>query len=125
MKTHGNPIIYLTTFLGYLAYFAGHLFFALMIIPIFLALLPFKRSRQSFIVFAFNTYVYFLTRVYLPFLRVYRFKEISGFDTIDRSIPVVYVANHRSRIDGPILLSLLKNTGVVMKIKVPVRALPS
>jgi 1-acyl-sn-glycerol-3-phosphate acyltransferase len=34
---------------------------------------------------------------------------------LEKDSPAIFVANHRSRLDGPMLLPLLKNTGVLMK----------
>jgi 1-acyl-sn-glycerol-3-phosphate acyltransferase len=58
-----------------------------------------------------------LTRVYLPALGIYSIKEISGLKNANINGPVVYVANHRGRLDGPLLLGIIRNTGIIMKGK--------
>jgi 1-acyl-sn-glycerol-3-phosphate acyltransferase len=61
-------------------------------------------------------YTYFLTRIWLPLLRIYSIKEISGQNpkTIKGSI---IVANHRGRLDALLLLSMLEPTAIVIKSK--------
>jgi 1-acyl-sn-glycerol-3-phosphate acyltransferase len=98
---------------GYSMFVAANFFFCLMI-PFMIVLSPWPRFLRLCIGTAFRSYVYFLTRIYLPMLGVYRIVELSGFDVI-RSTPSVLVSNHRSRIDGLMLPSILKNAGVVIK----------
>ncbi|MBN1309307.1 MAG: 1-acyl-sn-glycerol-3-phosphate acyltransferase [Chitinispirillaceae bacterium] len=63
----------------------------------------------------YRAYCYFLTRVYLPALRIYRIIEESGFEGLAPDAPFIFVANHRSRIDGPMLIPLLPATGIIIK----------
>lgn len=104
---------YIIAFFGYAGYLGGHLIFPLILIPIWLVSLPFPGASRRFLECSFRAFLAFLTRFYLPFLGVYRIVELSGFDPARE--PAVYVANHRSRIDGPLLLGLVGPSGVIMK----------
>lgn len=101
--------------LGYLGYFAGHLFFALLVIPLYLLLSLHRKAAARFIGAAFQLWVVFLTRCYLPLLGVYRIVELSGRPPQGFPAPAIFVANHRSRIDGPLLLGLTRPAGTLMK----------
>jgi 1-acyl-sn-glycerol-3-phosphate acyltransferase len=63
----------------------------------------------------FNGYNRFLTRIYLPLLGVYRITEERGFDRYPPGKPAIFVANHRSRMDGPFIIPLLPEIGVIIK----------
>jgi 1-acyl-sn-glycerol-3-phosphate acyltransferase len=56
-----------------------------------------------------------LTRKFLCTLGIYRIVEISGLDHLNGHRPAVVVANHRSRIDAPVLLGFVRNCGVLIK----------
>jgi 1-acyl-sn-glycerol-3-phosphate acyltransferase len=113
-------------FLGYSFYFGTSVFLILFIIVF---IVPFSFSltiRKKGIQFIYTKFVYHLTRSVLPALQVYKYKEISGFDNLPLNTPIMYVANHRSQMDGPVVLSELPNPGVIMKstyAKSPVYAL--
>jgi 1-acyl-sn-glycerol-3-phosphate acyltransferase len=106
---------YIISLTGYTMYLGTSLFFFLLLpfllIPTLLSL--------KFKAFIFNntlrSYLYFLTRFFLPLIRVYKIDEKRGAFCTKRNSPCIYVANHRSFLDGPILLGKLKNTGVIMK----------
>ena len=115
MKPRQNPLIDLAAVAGYSFYLLSHVVFSALVVPVFLVLYPFGRLRHIFIRRVFGWYVHFLTHVYLPLLRVYRIAEISGFEQADNHRPAVYVANHRSRIDGPFLLGIIRGAGVLIK----------
>ena len=105
----------LRAILGYSFYFASSFAF-IGALPPLLLFLGWNRSwRQWFIEEMFRLFSYFLSRVYLPFLGIYRVVEESGFEHTSPSQPAVIVANHRSRMDAPFLLPVLKKTGVVIK----------
>lgn len=57
------------------------------------------------------------TRFLMPALGIYRFREISGLERLKARPVSIYVANHRGRVDAPLLLSFLPNTGAVIKGK--------
>lgn len=105
----------LAAFIGYLFYFSGHVIFAVIVVPIFLVMSPFPGLRYRFIHGIFQWYVFFLSRRYLPFLGVYRVQEISGLERARSAGPAVYVVNHRSRMDGPLMLATVPNAAVVIK----------
>lgn len=95
-------------------YFGANLFF-LLSFPIWI-LLSINRSMRYAILKTFlKWYLYFLSRVYIPLLGVYKIKEDSGFEPVREGKQFIIATNHRSRIDGPVLLSVLRKTGVVMK----------
>jgi 1-acyl-sn-glycerol-3-phosphate acyltransferase len=101
---------------GYLFYFLGHAIFALCVVPLFIVLFPLgRRRRYAFISWIFIRYVHFLSQVYLPLIRIYRIKEISGCEYLQGCKPAIIVANHRSRMDAPLLMSLIPTTAVIIK----------
>ena len=104
---------YILTTAGYLFYVGanGAFFVAL---PLLILLFPFKRLFVASADLFFRGYLYLLSYCVLPALRVYRIVERPASNTIPKA-PVVFVANHRSRMEGPLLLSVLRNTGVIMK----------
>lgn len=105
----------LAALIGYLFYFSGHVLFSVVVLPVFLVMAPFPVLRQRFINGVFRWYVFFLSRQYLPFLGVYRIREISGLERARSAGPAVYVVNHRSRMDGPLILSAVPDAAVIMK----------
>ena len=104
-----------TAVIGYLFYFTGHLVFSVIVIPAFFLLSPFPGLRQRFIRGIFRWYVFFLSRRYLPFLGIYRLREISGLERAQAAGPAVYVVNHRSRMDGPLMLATVPDAAVIIK----------
>jgi 1-acyl-sn-glycerol-3-phosphate acyltransferase len=101
--------------IGYLFYFSGHLMFGVLVMPVYFLLAPFQGLSRRFLYAVFRWYVFFLSRRYLPFLGVYRVREISGLERARAAGPAVYVVNHRSRMDGPLMLSAVPDAAVVMK----------
>jgi 1-acyl-sn-glycerol-3-phosphate acyltransferase len=100
---------------GYLSHGLGDLFFITMTIPLaaLLALLP--RYRYRLVRGIVSRYLVLMFQRVLTALGVYRIVEVSGLDRAQGEAPVVFVANHRGRLDGPLLLSYLQGTGVVVK----------
>ena len=114
-----RPLYPLKVFLGiigYLGYFASAAVFLCVGMPffMFLALWPALVRRLMYSVL--KTYAFFLTRIWLPGLRVYSMAELPGAATAAVRGSVV-VANHRSRLDALMLLSILPESGVVIKSK--------
>jgi 1-acyl-sn-glycerol-3-phosphate acyltransferase len=105
----------LAAFVGYLFYFSGHVIFTVIVTPLFLLMAPFPVLRQRFIRGIFQWYVFFLSRRYLPSLGVYRVREISGLERARAAGPAVYVVNHRSRMDGPLMLATVPDAAVIIK----------
>ncbi len=115
LDRHPSPWLFLRGILGYSFYFASCFAF-ISALPLFLILFGWnRRVRQQILEGLFKWFSYFLSRVYLPFLGIYKIVEESGFENSDPSRPAVIVANHRSRMDAPYLLPILKKTGVVIK----------
>lgn len=113
---HRVPIHrYIQCGLGYSFYFGANALFLLLLPPVLLLTLPVPSLRARLIRFFFTSYVVTLTRDVLPFLRVYEFKEVSGRDHTSAQPAPIFVANHRSRIDGPMLLALLPPVATIMK----------
>jgi len=101
--------------LGYLFYLGSNLLFMTLFPPVML-LFIFNRPLQHRIAgLMFRGFCRFLTRVYLPALNVYRIVEQSGFEKMPPRDRTIFVANHRSRMDGPMLLPLLTNCSVLIK----------
>lgn len=115
-KQRTSPIHLAASILGYLFYFLGHLVFAVFLVPLFVLIFPLPGNvRRAFRDWIFDTYVTFLSQVYLPSLGIYRIAEISGLERAREAGPAVYVANHRSRMDGPMLLSIIKSAATLIK----------
>lgn len=110
-----SPWLLLRSILGYGFYFfscAGFIGF----VPLLLPLLAWnQRFRQQILEKLFTMFSFFLSRVYLPLLGIYRIVEESGFENGDPAKPAIFVANHRSRMDAPFLLPRLKKTAVIIK----------
>lgn len=106
---------YILTTLGYTVYSGACIvffcLFPLIVIPVTMS----GRFRRFVFVDVYRAFILFLTRFYLPFVRLYKIIEDLPPTAAAKSTPVIYVANHRSQLDGPILLSRLKRTGVLMK----------
>jgi len=102
---------------GYGSHFLGSGVFVLLVLPLAVLLAPFPRLKHKCLHAIIHSYLAFYTRVCLPALGVYRLAEVSGMENLDTQGPVIYAANHRSRLDAPLLLGLLKQTGVVIKSK--------
>lgn len=104
----------LRTLLGYAGYLTAQLIFIVML-PLLVLLLPFARIRTKVIGGIFHTAMVVLTRKFLCALGIYRIVEISGLEHLAAHRPAVVVANHRSRIDAPVLLGFVRNCGVLIK----------
>lgn len=101
--------------IGYLTHGLGDLFFILMTIPLagLLAVLP--RYRYRLVRGIVKRYLVLMFQRWLPLLGVYQIDEVSGLEQVRAQGPVVFVANHRGRVDGPLLLSYVPGTGVIVK----------
>lgn len=100
--------------IGYLSYFLAILVFICAGLPFFLMFALWPRLMKSLMYSVLKAYTFFLTRLWLPGLRIYSIAEISGLDPAALRGSVV-VANHRGRLDALLMLSLLPPTGVVIK----------
>jgi 1-acyl-sn-glycerol-3-phosphate acyltransferase len=102
--------------IGYLGYFASAGIFFCVGLPFFavLALWPGPMRRVMYSVL--RNYAVFLTRIWLPMLQVYDFAERPGPEASALRGSII-VANHRSRLDALMMLSVLPESGVVIKSK--------
>ena len=102
--------------LGYGFYFLFS-FVCVAVIPLFMLLFSWTppARRQRIVEGVFRAFCHFLSRTYLPSLGIYRIVEESGFEILDTLGPAIIVANHRSRMDAPFLLPVLKNSAPVIK----------
>ncbi|MBN1575590.1 MAG: 1-acyl-sn-glycerol-3-phosphate acyltransferase [Chitinispirillaceae bacterium] len=106
---------HLATLLGYGFYLVSNLAFMLLSPP-FMFLFIWNPPLQYRVASkVYRAYCHFLTHVYLPALHIYRIIEESGFEHSTPEAPVIFIANHRSRIDGPMLIPLLPATGILIK----------
>ena len=103
--------------IGYAFYHLSKGVFLIAAIPLLLLLFPFPRTRQRVLGGITHAYLGWLSRSGLPAIGIYHLAEVSGLDRAGAARPAVYVSNHRSRMDGPFLLGLLPNTGVVIKAR--------
>jgi 1-acyl-sn-glycerol-3-phosphate acyltransferase len=103
------------TGLGYTVYFGATVvflcFYPLIVIPVTLSV----KFRRFIYIDVYRSFIYFLTRIILPFVKLYEIAEDISETVISKNSPAIYIANHRSQLDGPIVLSRLKRTGVLMK----------
>jgi 1-acyl-sn-glycerol-3-phosphate acyltransferase len=102
--------------IGYTSYFLAIVIFLSLGVPLLLVLSFNHDLMKKCMYRTLKTYTFFLTRFWLPFLRVYSIAEISGFDTRTMANSI-FVANHRGKLDALLLLSLLPETGVLIKPK--------
>ncbi|MBD3244232.1 MAG: hypothetical protein GF331_26810 [Chitinivibrionales bacterium] len=63
----------------------------------------------------FSRSLAFFVRGYFRALFLYRVREVSGLQRARNAGPVIFVANHRGRLDGFFVLSYTGSTAVVMK----------
>ena len=108
------PLVVLRCLIGYAFFFFSNIGFMVLVVPFFLLLTPLPQIQKKTIRIIMHWYVVFLTRFWLPLLRVY---TIHAEPALNRELPApcILVANHRSRLDAQLLLSYFKNTGVVIK----------
>jgi 1-acyl-sn-glycerol-3-phosphate acyltransferase len=116
MRKSNRPLIltWLLCGIGYAGYGMGGIVFLIVVTPLALLLRPFQRQLSDAVCFVMHHSIRFLTRIYLPLLQVYRIAELSGFDGA-RPAPAIYVANHRGRLDGLLLLGTVKRAGAIIK----------
>jgi len=100
---------------AYLCYLVAQIVFSVLVLPALMLFLPFPRARRAIVLAIFNGSIYLLTRIYLPLLGIYSIRRIVGFDHEKKPEKTIFIANHRSRIDGPLVLSVIKHAGVLMK----------
>ena len=116
-RQYSRIFMWVRCLLGYTFHLFGSIFFLTFIFPLSFIFLPFGKLSYLFLNASMRAYLAFLTRVCLPSLKIYTIKEISGFNSISQDRPVIFVANHSGKLDGPFLLGILKNTAPVMKPK--------
>jgi len=80
-----------------------------------LVLLPFPQARHRVIHALAHRYLALFTRGWLPLIGVYRVIEIAGLERALAARPAVFVANHRGRMDGILMIGLVPHLGVVIK----------
>lgn len=100
---------------GYASYFLSTVVFVLVGLPLMVLLAPLPRWRYRVLRGLTHRFLAFFTRTWLPALGVYRIAEISGLERALSVGPAIWVANHRSFIDGLMLLGMAPGTGVVIK----------
>lgn len=116
-KINYFPVIWLGCLIGYVIYFLGSTFYLLTIFPIALLLAPLPHLQYRFLYGSVHLFLALLTQKILPFLQIYQIHEISGFESLLNNRPAIIVANHRGKLDGPLLLGILNNATVAMKMK--------
>jgi 1-acyl-sn-glycerol-3-phosphate acyltransferase len=103
--------------IGYFGYGLGMVVFLVVILPVVILLRPFKRLFETVVGNLLRPALFFLTRIYLPMLGIYRVAELSGFGRVPGGKAAIYIANHRGRLDGLLLLGTIKKAGAVMKAR--------
>jgi len=102
---------------GYAGYGMGGLFFLVLLLPFSVFLYFSSRLRNKILHRVLRYYCFFLTRIYLPLLQIYRVRKIRGRRRACRHQPAIFISNHRGRLDGPLLLGIIPNAGVIIKSK--------
>lgn len=102
--------------LNYGGYFAALGFFLTALLPFFLILSIIPPLRTALMRITLRGFLSYLTFVHLQILQVIKIVECSGFKSRPAG-PAIYVANHRSSIDGLMLLPLIGTSSVVLKPK--------
>ncbi len=116
-----HPLRVAGLLLGYTTYFGMNFIFITSATPLLLLLTPFPRIQYRLLHFSVHNYLAFFTRHWLPLIGVYAVAE-AGQPPLTG--PCVYVANHRSLMDAPLILGLLARTGVVVKTHYTNKMLP-
>ncbi len=108
-------VLYSSVFLfAYVTYVIGHLLFSLLLVPVLVVAVP-GRFRDRVASGVFSRSLAFFVRGYFRMLFLYRVREVSGLERARDARPVIFVANHRGRLDGFFILSFIGRTAVVMK----------
>jgi 1-acyl-sn-glycerol-3-phosphate acyltransferase len=111
------PFKVLVGCIAYASYFLSIAIFLFIGVPLLLLLLAWRPGLMKACMYrTLKAYAFFLTRLWLPALRVYSIAEISGYDR-QSSANSIFVANHRGRLDALLLLSILPESGVLIKPK--------
>ncbi len=110
-----KPVKFLIDITGHSTYLVGSTLFASLFLPIVIVANILKLYKVS----SFLMYVSlaFFVRKVLGFLRVIKIDEIRGTEQIKTVATAVYVCNHRGKLDGPLIMSLVKNIKPTMKTK--------
>jgi 1-acyl-sn-glycerol-3-phosphate acyltransferase len=120
VKNTNRPFPYVIAFLltltGYVVYFASIVLFLAFMVPVIAALAMFPSLQKKIARRTLHGYLVFLTQQLLPALQVYFISEISGFRR-QEGCASVFISNHRGKLDALLLLSILKETGVLIKSK--------
>jgi 1-acyl-sn-glycerol-3-phosphate acyltransferase len=104
------------TSIGYITYFLAIVGFLVIGLP-FSFLFVLNPGLMRGVMYAvLKGYTYFLTRLWLPALGIYRVSSVSDYDSPALRGSII-VANHRGRLDALLLLSMLPPTAVVIKQK--------
>ncbi len=104
------------TSLGYAFYLVSCTLFVLLFVPIGLLLSLAPKLRQILFRWTVRNYMAFLTRYYLPFIRLYKIGKFEGFSDLPDK-PLIIIANHAGKLDGLLLMGNLPPCGVLMKKK--------
>lgn len=101
--------------IGYLSYWIGTAAYVLTVVPLSFLAAPFGLQAR-FIGFTLRWSLFAFVRGCLPGLGIYRVKQTGPLQRSRTEGARIFVANHRGRLDGLLLLSVLRNTGAIMKV---------
>jgi 1-acyl-sn-glycerol-3-phosphate acyltransferase len=102
--------------IGYLGYYASAGIFFCVGLPFFAVFALWPSIMRRVMRTVLTNYAVFLTHVWLPLLRVYSITELPR-EKLRELRGSIVVANHRSRLDALMMLSILPSCGVVIKSK--------
>ncbi len=103
--------------IGYFGYYMSTFLCVLLGGPIISILLVTGIVKPQSISAFFTWYCHFLTQAYLPYLKFYRIVNICRDNQTRVTKPAIYVANHRGKLDGPLLLGIIPECAVIIKQK--------
>jgi len=103
------------SFIGHTLYLTGSVLFTILFLPVVILCKYAGNYKIPSLLLYFS--LSFFVRKVLAGLCVIEMKDVKGLDKISSLGPAVYVCNHRGKLDGPLILSFVKNLKPTMKSK--------
>lgn len=116
-KVRQSPFKFLLGVIGHAGYLTALVAVVIVSACILLPLTPFPRLRRRLANAMLRRYLKLFALWFLPAVRACRIADVSYADPAVQSKPAVYVANHRSSIDGILLLAILPPTVAIIKTR--------
>lgn len=110
-----NLLKILASFTGHSLYLVGSMGFSLIVLPVAIFCKCINNHKVPSILVYYS--LAFFVRKVLTGLKVIKIEEVEGLDKISSLGPAVYICNHRGKLDGPLVLSLVNFLKPTMKSK--------